>query len=244
MSPAFRQSNICEHRSEPHVSRGGGAAATGANDGPWLPGNRQGVVVTDVDSPHIATMIYSRDGGALQVRLRNGCAYCYRGVPRRKYEALKRSKCVERYLHRNIKKIYGETEIDRPGIREVHIRNFRSIRDMTVRLGDLTVLIGANGTGKTTVLDALELFLSRRPTVNDEDYYLDSGQIDITVDVNPGCHAVSKKFLRNGTIRLKRSFAKNAAGEGRTLMAEALHNEDFGNDPRGMTAQGRFSRHC
>lgn len=42
-----------------------------------------------------------------------------------------------------------------PKIREVHIRNYKSIEQAVVRLGDLTVLIGTNGSGKSNFVDAL-----------------------------------------------------------------------------------------
>jgi len=47
-------------------------------------------------------------------------------------------------------------------ITSVHIQNFRSIRDLTVDLGDTTVFIGANNSGKTAILDALRVLLTRR----------------------------------------------------------------------------------
>jgi len=211
------------------VARGDGATRPGDGDDPWLPGDRHDVVSTNVDSQGIATVLYSRKGGVLQVRLSNGCAYCYRGVSRRTYDGLMKSKSKEQYLQR-IKKRRGEIEIDRPGIKKIRIQNFRSIRDRTVGLGDLTVLIGANGTGKTSVLDALELFLSKGRGASEEDYHLGSDQIDITVDVNPGDHAVGKRFLRDGVIRLQKSFTK----DGVTLRAETLCNVDFGSGREGM----------
>ena len=43
----------------------------------------------------------------------------------------------------------------------VRIRNFRSIRDLTLELDETTVLIGENNSGKTTVLQAIERCLDR-----------------------------------------------------------------------------------
>ena len=40
-------------------------------------------------------------------------------------------------------------------VTKIRIRNFRGIRNLEVELGDITVLIGENNTGKTSVLDAL-----------------------------------------------------------------------------------------
>jgi predicted ATPase len=39
---------------------------------------------------------------------------------------------------------------------QVVIQNFKCLRDVTLRLSPLTVLVGANGTGKSAVLDALD----------------------------------------------------------------------------------------
>lgn len=42
-----------------------------------------------------------------------------------------------------------------PRIREVHLRNYKSIGDAVVRLSDFNVLVGPNGSGKTNFMDAL-----------------------------------------------------------------------------------------
>jgi predicted ATPase len=42
-----------------------------------------------------------------------------------------------------------------PRIREVHIRNYKSISQAVVQLSDLTLLVGPNGSGKSNFVDAL-----------------------------------------------------------------------------------------
>lgn len=42
----------------------------------------------------------------------------------------------------------------------VRVRGYRSLRDVTIDLDDYVALIGANGTGKSTVLYALDWFLA------------------------------------------------------------------------------------
>lgn len=62
---------------------------------------------------------------------------------------------------------------------EVRIRNFRGIEDLKLDLDETTVLIGENNSGKTAVLKAIELCLSRpggsdRRLFDDYDYHLAS----------------------------------------------------------------------
>jgi putative ATP-dependent endonuclease of the OLD family len=61
-------------------------------------------------------------------------------------------------------------------VRCLKIENFRGIASATVLLPDHAVLIGDNNTGKTTVLEALDLALgpdrlNRRPPVDEHDFY-------------------------------------------------------------------------
>ena len=60
----------------------------------------------------------------------------------------------------------------------VRIQNFRGIKRLDLNLGQVTILIGENNTGKTSVLDALKLALyhlgSRRAIFNEMDFHLPS----------------------------------------------------------------------
>lgn len=47
-------------------------------------------------------------------------------------------------------------------ITRVIIKNFRSIKDADIFLGHTTVLIGPNNVGKTAILDAIRIALTRR----------------------------------------------------------------------------------
>lgn len=49
-------------------------------------------------------------------------------------------------------------------LREIKIKNFRCLTDVTIPIGDATVLVGENNTGKTALLDALRIILTRSPT--------------------------------------------------------------------------------
>lgn len=61
-------------------------------------------------------------------------------------------------------------------LKEVRIKNFRSLKDVTVLLDENTVLIGENNSGKTAFLDALRIALTRntgRNLFDEYDYYMD-----------------------------------------------------------------------
>ena len=47
-------------------------------------------------------------------------------------------------------------------ITRIKIENFRSIRSLEMELGDATILIGQNNAGKTAILDAVRIVLTRR----------------------------------------------------------------------------------
>ena len=62
-------------------------------------------------------------------------------------------------------------------LREVRVQNFRCLADVTIPIGDMTVLVGANNSGKTAFLDALRIALSgnrthRRTLFDEYDYHM------------------------------------------------------------------------
>ena len=46
-------------------------------------------------------------------------------------------------------------------IKSIHYENFKSLRDATLPLGQFTLLIGANGSGKSTALQVLKVIHAR-----------------------------------------------------------------------------------
>ena len=56
-------------------------------------------------------------------------------------------------------------------VEAIHVKNFRSIGDETLFCEQLTVLVGANGSGKSSFLRAFELFYDIMPRVDQDDFY-------------------------------------------------------------------------
>ena len=70
-------------------------------------------------------------------------------------------------------------------LQRVKIENFRGIKSLELELGELTVLIGENNTGKSTVLEALKVLIdrsrgARRITFSKDDFHRPDG--DTTLD--------------------------------------------------------------
>ena len=66
---------------------------------------------------------------------------------------------------------------------EVRVRNFRSLRQVDVKLDQLTVLIGENNSGKTGFLEALFTAIgSGRRTISPEDIYLAASENKVPKD--------------------------------------------------------------
>jgi hypothetical protein len=82
----------------------------------------------------------------------------------------------------------------------LRIRGFKSIADATLHLSDLSLLIGWNASGKSNVLEALELFCwaARTPRLSDLAWALERGQLRLRgnlADIAPfGAHRMSVGF--------------------------------------------------
>lgn len=68
-------------------------------------------------------------------------------------------------------------------IQKLHVVGFRSIFDETLECEPLTALIGRNGAGKSTFLQALRLFLDPNATAVTDDYYNRDDKKEILIDV-------------------------------------------------------------
>ncbi|ASJ05368.1 ATP-dependent nuclease [Thermococcus barossii] len=65
----------------------------------------------------------------------------------------------------------------------IEIENFRSLKHVTIPIDDLTILIGRNGAGKSSVLKALELFFNPNAKYSEEDFYARNTDSPIKITV-------------------------------------------------------------
>lgn len=97
-------------------------------------------------------------------------------------------------------------------IQQLHISNFRCIRNACVDLRALTGFVGRNGAGKSTFLHALQLFYSPAGMVTPEDYYGNVTAEDITIRVTYGNLRPEEKqelapYLDGETLTVTKRFA-------------------------------------
>lgn len=80
-------------------------------------------------------------------------------------------------------------------IRDIHIENFKSIESLDISLGKINVLIGANGSGKTNILEAIGVLSAAT-----------SGRVDdmslIRRGVRPGDPSIYKSAFKDQKIKL------------------------------------------
>ena len=118
-------------------------------------------------------------------------------------------------------------------IREIRVKNFRSLRDATLSCDRLTAIVGRNGTGKSSFLRALELFYDQAAMATPDDFY--NGDIDqdisITVtfsDLTPDALHLFSSYVDNGTLSVTRVFSGEQGRNNGKYHGTRLKNEEFG----------------
>jgi putative ATP-dependent endonuclease of OLD family len=114
----------------------------------------------------------------------------------------------------------------------VHVSNFRAISSATVDIEPLTAIIGANNTGKSAFLNAIDLFFSNAPKVDDDDFHGKNVDepIEITLSFTELTDDELELFESNlvdGQLTVTRKLIKGNPKESGSFSVEALVNPDF-----------------
>ena len=117
-------------------------------------------------------------------------------------------------------------------LKSIKVKNFRSIRDETLDCEDLTVLVGANGSGKSSFLHAIDLFQSRTPGVTEEDYH--NRQTENNIEITSTFRNLSSQaretysdYVLDGKLTVVRIFKWDDGRCGTTYHGIRLQNPDF-----------------
>ena len=118
-------------------------------------------------------------------------------------------------------------------VKALHVKNFRSILDEGLDCDNLTVLVGRNGTGKSSFLRALEMFYDPKASVTAEDFYAEdtSKEIEIAVtftDLGTEEKSLFAPYLDGDDLTVARVFSLSAKKSG-TYHGIKLQSSDFAN---------------
>jgi energy-coupling factor transporter ATP-binding protein EcfA2 len=104
-------------------------------------------------------------------------------------------------------------------VKAVYVKNFRSILDERIDCDALTVLVGRNGTGKSSFLRALQMFYDPKAAVTAEDFYAEdtSKEIEIAVtftDLSTEARSLFAPYLEGDDLTVARVFSLSAKKQG------------------------------
>lgn len=117
-------------------------------------------------------------------------------------------------------------------IKSIHVQNFRCIKDETLHCENLTVLVGQNGSGKSSFLRALQMFYEPNARYTKDDFYAQdtSQSIKIIVkfaDLNSEELNFFKKYVKAGELTVEKEMMWPAGRRSQKYYGISLRNPDF-----------------
>ena len=119
-------------------------------------------------------------------------------------------------------------------LKEVSIRNYRSILESTLPCDSLTALVGPNGSGKSSFLNAIQLFYNPTAKVTREDFYNNDTDHDIEISLtftrlSPAAQEHFAHYLDGDRLIVTRVFPDPGSVRNPTYHGMRLQNPDFEN---------------
>lgn len=117
-------------------------------------------------------------------------------------------------------------------LQEVSVKNYRSILDETLMCDDLTALVGANGSGKSSFLNAIQLFYNPTTKVTQDDFYNNDTTQDIEIALTFTCLSPAAQehfahYLDGETLMVTRVIPDPDSTRKPTYHGMRLQNPDF-----------------
>lgn len=125
-------------------------------------------------------------------------------------------------------------------LKEVSIRNYRSILESALPCDSLTALLGPNGSGKSSFLNAIQLFYNPTAKVTREDFYNSDTAQDIEITLTFTCLSPAARehfahYMDGDRLIVTRVFPDPGSIRSPTYHGMRLQNPDFA-DIRNTTA--------
>lgn len=117
-------------------------------------------------------------------------------------------------------------------LKSIRVKNFRSIKDEVLICDNLTALVGVNGSGKSSFLHAIELFQSKSPRADEEDYYDRNTTEDIVIavtfkDLSESAKSLFAKYIQNDELMVEMVVTWGEGNSVRKFHGLTLQNPDF-----------------
>lgn len=117
-------------------------------------------------------------------------------------------------------------------IRSVYVENFRCIRSATLSCERLTVLVGANGTGKSSLLRALDLFYDANARYTEQDFYGRNTEHSIIVrvtftDLTDEEKKLFGKYVVDGELTVEKEMTWPLGRGSQKYYGASMRNSNF-----------------
>jgi putative ATP-dependent endonuclease of the OLD family len=117
-------------------------------------------------------------------------------------------------------------------IKSMNVRNFRSILDETLDFDNLTALVGANGSGKSSFLHSLELFQAKQPKISPDDFHNKNTENEIIFSItftnlSDDAKTQFSKYVQNDELTVERVFTFTEGKISNTYHGSTLQSPDF-----------------
>lgn len=117
-------------------------------------------------------------------------------------------------------------------IKSVYVENFRCIRDETLHCERLTALVGANGTGKSSFLRAIELFYTASAKYTKQDFYGGDTEKPIIIrvtftDLTDEEKKLFDKYVVSGELTVEKEMTWPPGRRSQKYYGASMRNSDF-----------------
>jgi putative ATP-dependent endonuclease of OLD family len=117
-------------------------------------------------------------------------------------------------------------------IKSVHVENFRCIRGETLHCERLTALVGANGTGKSSFLRALQLFYTASAKYTEQDFYGGDSEKPIIIratysNLTDEEKSLFGKYVVNGELTVEKEMTWPSGRGSQKYYGASMRNPEF-----------------
>ncbi len=117
-------------------------------------------------------------------------------------------------------------------IESIKITNLCSVKEETIPFDDLTILVGKNGAGKSTVLKALNYFYNTSNNIPKSDFYSENVELEIVITIsfknlNDKAKEFFKDYIRNEQLIIEKVIKWNDGKPQGKYYGSKLKNPDF-----------------